>query len=204
MNFKYPLCFAFLAFFHFMSPAHAVLWNRIVASYDQNIVTLWDVEKEIQVERMKQGVASAEKISKDHYQSMIKKIIVENLVVREAESFKLGELGPREVENEYLKFKKRFPDENRFKAFLKKYLWSEADLKQVLARPLRVERFIRGKITSVYLYIAEDEVQDYQRRHAGLSVHEIRNRIQKQRVDAHLKEWLEGLKGRHKIRMVWE
>lgn len=126
----------------FPSVSEAVLWNKIVASFDSTVLTLWDVKREFHLNHLqKKGFPP----TKDELREMAKTMIVEMLIVREAESFGMGVLTTSEMNTIFRQFKKKFKNQSEFQSFMSEYLWTEGELKRVLSRPVRVERFIREK-----------------------------------------------------------
>ncbi len=186
------------------SSASAVLWNKIVAVYNTESLTLWDVEREIQLERIKSGLSPLPEISLASLKIMIKKIIMETLVIQEAQSFKLDLLSKENIESEYRQFREKFSDSKAFGRFLEKYHWNEKSLKDVLSRPIRVESFIKQKIGAVSFYISEEEIKSYQAQSKGLSHDEAKRRLKKKIIQKNLEEWISGLKNRNSIQILSE
>jgi len=189
--------------FFFVSPAQAKLWNQVVATYNKNVVTLWDVRREIQIERIQNGFVELKDIKKDDYRTMVRKMIVESLVYGEAETFRVGLATGAEIEKAYSDFQKKFKGEAAFRGFIRKYQWGEKELKRRLTRGLVVQRFIKEKILSVFVYMTEQEIAAYQKKHPGLGLEQAKKRLKKERIESNLKDWVSSLKARNRIQMIW-
>ena len=184
--------------------AYSDLVNQIVAMYSNHPVTLWDVHREIQIERIKQGLPPLQTVSLNDLKAMTKKMIVENLVVAEAKSFQVAPI--EDVPQEVLlrKFKAQFHTADGYPHFLKTYGLAEADLKSILVRPLQVEQFLKEKIMSAYIYISSEEKEAYKRRYPHLSPDEVSDQLRKKKVKENLNDWIQGLKVRNEIQTFWD
>lgn len=205
---RYSLSLLFYSFFLSLwsvpHPAYAVLWNKVLAVYNKNVLTFWDVQREIQVDRIKRGKPFEGAISIDDLKVMTKKMIVESLVVMEAESFNIGKLSQDDFSREIKKFRNKFKSEAHYQAFLKQYHWGEGELEAVLTRTLLAERFIKEKILSAYVYISDEEISAYQSKHQGVTRKEAENLLRKKRVYDNFRLWIQSLKLRNEIRTIWE
>ena len=164
------------------------------------------------VERMKQGAwtqgAPTQPITADQLKEMTKKIIIEKLVFREAHSFGVASLSQKEKDLLFQKFKNKFSTvfatrSFEFKKFMSDDQWSEEELKDVLSRSVVVERFIREKILSAYIYVTEEEVKEFQKRSKGaLTLKQAKEALIKIRLQENLKDWIENIKRRSHIRTL--
>lgn len=189
----------FISFFPFSS--EAVLWNKVVASFEGTVLTLWDVKREFYLQHIqRKGFLPTQ----DELRETTKTMIVEMLILQEAEGFNIGALAPSEIDKIFIQFKKKFRNQDEFQSFVATYLWTEDELRKVLMRPVRVERFIREKILSAYIFITDEEVEDYFREHKGIKKEGVKERLRKRRLYENLKDWIANLKNRSNIRTVWE
>lgn len=204
--------FLLCSFLFFPSASEAVLWNKIVAGFDDSVLTLWDVKRELGLRRVQQKIPLAAPvtsmtptpppITKDELRETAKTMIVEMLVISEAESFNIGALAESEVAGIFSKFQRSFASKHDFQSFVSEYLWTENELKRVLARPIHVERFIKEKILSAYIYITDEEIVDWLRDHKGMKKEAARERLRKRRLYENLKDWITNLKNRSNVRVI--
>ncbi|MBI3016551.1 MAG: hypothetical protein HYY62_00910 [Deltaproteobacteria bacterium] len=192
------------------SYAQAELWNKIIATFDDEVLTYWEIKREIAVERMKQGQTISQPISADQLKEMTKKIIIEKLVYREAHSFGVPSLSQKEKDLLFQKFQSKFSAafavrSFEFKKFMSDDQWSEEELKDVLSREVYVGRFIKEKILSAYIYVTEEEVREFQKRSKGtLTLKQAKEALIKIRLQENLKDWIENIKRRSHIKTLWD
>lgn len=186
------------------SETDAALFNKILVSYNNHVLTLWDMEREIAVMRTQKGISIALPISNEELKSLTKKVVVELLVTEEAQSFKIGEISETIKQKEFENFRHKFKEEADFKQFMNRYAWSETELKNSLIRSQWVDKFIKEKILSVYVFLSKEEVTDFQKKFSHFSEEEARNQLRKKRIQENLRDWIEGLKIRYHIVTLWE
>lgn len=194
--------FMLCSFLFFPSTSEAVLWNKIVASFDDSVLTLWEVKRELQLQRVQKKIPLTTPITKDELRETAKTMIVEMLVISEAESFNIGALTESEIVGIFSKFQRSFASKHDFQSFVSEYLWTENELKRVLARPIHVERFIKEKILSAYIYITDEEIADWLGDHKGMKKEAARERLRKRRLYENLKDWITNLKNRSNVRVI--
>lgn len=199
---SYFQLFMLCSFLFFPSTSEAVLWNKIVASFNDSVLTLWEVKRELQLQRIQKKIPLTAPITKDELREIAKTMIVETLVTYEAESFNIGALTEFEIADIFSKFQRSFASKHDFQSFMSEYLWTENELKRVLARPIHVERFIKEKILSAYIYITDEEIGDWLRDHKGMKKEIARERLRKRRLYENLKDWITNLKNRSNVRVI--
>lgn len=186
-------------------PAQAELWNKVIATFNDEILTYWGVKREMAIERIKQGQSIAQPISQDQLKEMTKKIIIERLVFREAHSFGVASLSEKEKDLLFQKFQNKLGTAFEFKKLMTDDQWSEEELKDVLSRSVVVERFIKEKILSAYIYVTQEEVKEFQKRSkTPLTLKQAKEVLIKIRLQENLKDWIENIKRRSHIKIVWD
>ena len=93
---------------------HAELWNEIVAQYNDQVITLWDIQREIQVQRAFSKKDLKAPIEESVVRQAIRTKIIEELVLEEAQSFGLSLLSEAA---------KNMASENFKKTFIKRYIF---------------------------------------------------------------------------------
>ena len=184
--------------------ADAVLWNKILVSYNTQVFTLWDVYREFQLARVNSDVSIESSISKEELKSFTKKLVVEYLVTEEAESFKIGEISEEDQRDAFTKFKGRFQNKGAFDHFMQRYSWTEMELKQSLIRPLKADKFIKEKILSAYVFLSTEEIEEYHKKYPHFTLEEAKDQLKKKRIQENLRDWIESLKIRYEITSLWD
>lgn len=188
-----------------ISQARAELWNKVIATFEDEVLTYWEVKRELAVEKIKQGQELSQPISLDQLKEMTKKIIIEKLVFREAHSFGLASLSQKEKDLFFQKFQNKFRTSFEFKKFMSDDQWSDEELKNVLSRPVVVERFIKEKILSAYIYVTEEEVKEFQKRSKkSPTFKQAKEALVKLKLQENLKDWIENIKRRSHIKTLWD
>lgn len=201
----YMISFFYALFFCFSPhPAFAVLWNKVIAVYNKNVLTLWEVEREIQIERVKMGRSLLLEMSQNDLKVMAKKMIVELLVIEEAMEFNVAKPNKKEIEIEHRKFRNQFKTIGQYEAFLKEHHLEESELKKILSRAPHVEQFIKQKALSAYVYLKDEDIIAYREAHKGISWAEAKNGLRKKIVQQNLNDWIQSLKLRNPIQTLWE
>ncbi len=189
----------------YIPSAQAELWNKVIATFDDEVLTYWQVKREIAVERVKQGQAMSQPVTSDQLKEMTKKIIIEKLVFREVHSFGVASLSQKEKDLLFQQFQNKFGAEFEFKKFMLDDQWSEDELKEILSRSVSVERFIKEKILSAYIYVSDEEVKEFQAKNPkSLTFKHAKEALIKIRLQENLKDWIENIKRRSHIRTLWD
>ena len=188
-----------------VSCAQAELWNKVIATFDDEVLTYWEVKREMAVQYMKEGPAISHSFSQDQFKEMTKKIIIERLVFREAHSFGVSSLSQKEKDGLFQKFQNKFNTAFEFKKFMSDDQWSEEELKEILSRSIVVERFIKEKILSAYIYVSDEDVKEFQKKsQSPLSLKQAKAELIKIKLQENLKDWIENIKRRSHVKIVWD
>jgi hypothetical protein len=89
-------------------------------------------------------------------------LIDQTLVAEEADRLLVGEVGREEAEQELLRFMARFPSRAEYARFLSLNDLAEDELVVTLARSLRVQRFVEGRVGQS-VRVGEAEIDEYLR-----------------------------------------
>src|SRR3989344_4489320 len=173
---------------------HAELWNEIVAQYNDQVITLWDIQREIQVQRAFSKKDLKAPIEESVVRQAIRTKIIEELVLEEAQSFGLSLLSEAAKNMASENFKKTFLSKQAYETFLKTYAWQEAELQHVILRPLVVEKFIEKKILSAYVHVTRDELAAYLEKNPKQSKSSAEKVIKKEKIQKNLKDWIRNVK----------
>lgn len=188
--------------------AHAELVDRIVAIIDREVVTLSEAEQARAVTASRTG-------RKVELVDAVERLIESRLVGREVERFS-SEPVPRElVDQAFGEVRSAFATEEEFRAMLSSTGLSEEELRSELERQLEVNRYLERRFRAL-TFVSEGEIEAYYRdelpkqlgdqpRPELAQVSEsIRRILEERSFNAHVDQWIEGLKSRAVIRRyVW-
>jgi hypothetical protein len=133
-------------------------------------------------------------------------VLDQTVLADEAARLQVAEVSREQVAEELARFRGRFPDAAGYARFLASTELSDEEVGAVLARKLRVERYLETRLGRGGM-VADDEVQRYARE-TGLSVESramreaVRARLGEVRVEAAVRELVTDLRGRADIRVL--
>ncbi|MBI4040243.1 MAG: SurA N-terminal domain-containing protein [Deltaproteobacteria bacterium] len=185
------------------SLSQAKLWNQVVAEFQDRVVTYWELEREFQVSQMMLGQKTTTP-SKEALKTYLKKKIIEELILIEAESFDLNTVSQVEAGALLQNFKAKFKSEAEYHQFLDEFHWREEELKKILVRPLLVEKFIKKKIDAAFVHVSREEVSTAQKAYRGISSIEILKNLKREKIKKNLNDWILAMKRQGHIQILLE
>lgn len=195
------VCFLFL----FLLPcvSRGELIDRIVASINNEVITLSELNQAIQFNLLLGG-GKGEHIRAETLEGLVNR----RLLVQEAHRLKFVELSDQDVDKEIDKLKKRLGSDAAYSDFLFRLDAAEEQLRRMLGERLLVERFIEKKI-GLFVRVTREEVEAFFNANAGRFKgsrleevqKEIRNGLQAQKLEQHLSAYLVELRTRADVRV---
>ncbi|HSM92499.1 MAG TPA: hypothetical protein VLT47_06380 [Anaeromyxobacteraceae bacterium] len=133
-------------------------------------------------------------------------LIDQTLVAEEADRLLVGEVGREEVDRELARFRSRFASPGEFARFLALNDLAEDELAVTLARNLRVQRFVEGRVGQS-VKVAEVEIDEYLRGRGvdggpAAARDAVRAHLTEQRLSGEVKRMIGELRGRATIRIL--
>ncbi len=148
-----------LALFSLPSVAQAELLDRVVASVNNEVITLSELEQAVNF-NVALGGNNGDKLRAETLEGLINR----QLLVQEAYRLKFVEVSDQEIQAEIEKLKSRVGPGKPFAEFLARLGMTEEQLGRMLGERLLVEKFIEKKI-GLYVRISRDEARDYYNSH---------------------------------------
>jgi len=133
-------------------------------------------------------------------------LVDQTLLADDAARLQLSEVTHEQAAAELARFQARFPSRAGYDRFLAAAELTEEELSAVLARMLRVDRYLESR-AGRGTFVADGEVADYVREH-GLRAESpgareaVRARMREERVEAAVRELLSDLRGRAEVRIL--
>ena len=192
-----------LALFSLPSGAQAELLDRVVASVNNEVITLSELEQAVNF-NVALGGNNGDKLRAETLEGLINR----QLLIQEAYRLKFVEVSDQEIQAEVEKLKNRVGPGKAFAEFLARLDMTEQQLGRILGERLLVEKFIEKKI-GLYVRVSRDEAQDYFNNHPA----EFRNKsfqeVQKtitamltgRKLEQQTAQYLAELKGKADIRI---
>jgi len=189
--------------------ARAELVDRIVAIIDREVVTLSEAEQASEIARARTGAAAAPLVS------VVERLIESRLVEREVERFTGEPVSPELVDGALQEVRARFSSETAFLEMLTRNGLSEEELRATLRRQIGVAEYLEQRFRPL-TFVTEEQIEVYYRGELLPSVEgtrlpelsevseSIRRILEERAFNARVEEWIDGLKGRARIRRyVW-
>ena len=188
--------------------ARAELVDRIVAIIDREVVTLSEAEQASEIARARTG-ASAPLVS------VVERLIESRLVEREVERFTGEPVSPELVDGALQEVRAGFSSESAFREMLTRNGLSEEELRATLRRQIGVSQYLEQRFRPL-TFVTEEQIEAYYRDELASSLQgqplpelsevseSIRRILEERAFNARVEEWIDGLKGRARIRRyVW-
>jgi len=189
--------------------ARAELVDRIVAIIDREVVTLSEAEQASEIARARTGAAAAPLVS------VVERLIESRLVEREVERFTGEPVSAELVDGALQEARARFSSETAFLEMLAGNGLSEEELRATLRRQIGVSQYLEQRFRPL-TFVTEEQIEVYYRDELLTSVEgtrlpelsevseSIRRILEERAFNARVEEWIDGLKGRARIRRyVW-
>jgi peptidyl-prolyl cis-trans isomerase SurA len=189
--------------------ARAELVDRIVAIIDREVVTLSEAEQASEIARARTGAAAAPLVS------VVERLIESRLVEREVERFTGEPVSPELADGAFQEVRARFSFETAFLEMLARNGLSEEELRATLRGQIGVAQYLEQRFRPL-TFVTEEQIDVYYRDELlpslqGLPLPElsdvsesIRRILEERAFNARVEEWIDGLKGRARIRRyVW-
>src|SRR5215831_8123016 len=129
-------------------PAAARVLDRVVALVDGRVLSWSQLDFEARVMLIDRGgvEAATAPLDASTLQNALDLAIAQRAATAEADKLNTYPVEPAEIDQRLRTFESRFPSAAAFQAFLKAHDADRAALAEVLARAVRTEKFIEGRV----------------------------------------------------------
>lgn len=199
------LAAAVLGLVFFAPPAGpAEFVDRVVASANNDVITLSDLRQAVAFNEIVSGKGSGRRVAAETLEGLINR----KLLLQEAYRLHFVEVTEQDVAEETDRFRRRFSGGKAYEDFLSGTGMSEDQLGRTLGEQLMVERFVERKI-EMYARVSRDEALAYYQEHAaefaGRRFAEVQKQISAllsgQMAEQQLDNYLAELRERANIRI---
>ncbi len=139
--------------------ARAELVDRIVASVNNEVITLSELDRAVSF-NLAFGGKNGDKLRNETLEGLINR----HLLIQEAYRLKFVEVSDQDINAEIEKLKTRLGSDEAFAGFLARLDITREQLGRMLGERLLVEKFIEKKI-GLYVRVSRDEARDYFNNH---------------------------------------
>jgi len=195
-----------------LAALHADIIDRIVASVDNLVITRSDIERQIRVTALQEGVKPD--LSARHKRATLETLIDQKLIQRDLGNSRYPLPNPAELNPAIEQFKRdHFPSEAEYRRVLAEYCITEQDFRDLLLWQRTLLSFIEVRFESG-VQLTGQEVSDYfektvkpaaEAAHPGQAVtlddyrSQIEKKLQADRGDRELDSWLKSARRRARI-----
>jgi hypothetical protein len=190
------------------APAGARVLDRVVALVDGRVLSWSQLDFEARVMLIDRGgvEAATAPLDASTLQNALDLAIAQRAATAEADKLNSYPVEPAEIDQRMRTFESRFPTAAAFEAFLKAHDADRAALAEVLARALRTEKFIEGRVR-LRSQVPESEVRKaWDADHGGRTWEEargpLRERMQRERAFVLAREALGQLRTSIPVRII--
>ncbi len=184
--------------------AGAELVDRVVASVNNDVITLSELQQAVAFNRAVAGAGTGPQVERETLEGIINR----KLLVQEATRIGFVEVSKADIDAERERFRTRIGTDEAYRSFLARARLIEAQLDRMLGERLLVERFIQKKI-GLLVRVSHDEAESYFREHAdqfkGMRFTEAQPQIMatltNERAGKQLDQYIADVRSRAEIRI---
>jgi hypothetical protein len=205
---KYVWVFFFLISIPAFSARQMLL--KVVGSVEDHAITNRDVEASYIVDHViyDEGPYSPLKYGTDEFAGQLNRLLIEWMVRDEADVFGVAKVSESEIEETYVSARNKLKNKAPFKSRWATLAITDGHLKEMVARKLRSNRFIKYKSNSSYVQVSDDEAKDYFNKNQlkfGTTDFEsfktnIKRYLGRKNAEDRLRDWLDILKKKHRVK----
>lgn len=202
------LSFVVLAALQTPGAAQAEVIDRVLAVVDGQVITLSDVRAALKFELVPPDVTS------DPIHAGLQRLIDRRLMLAEVERYAPGEPVAPAIDAGVAAIAARFPDALAFETALNQSVMSREELRRFVRDSLRIDAYLQQRFATL-IQPSEDEVVAYYRDHpeefttaGALRPYadvrgQVRARVVEERRDTFVREWVEGLRRRGSVTVLY-
>jgi len=187
------------------SAAERQLLDEVVAVVDAHTITLSDVTAETRVRLVEgQGPAAASAtLDRRLLAASLRKTIKERIVLSEMQRLKLFDLEPGEVEALVARLRARFASRADYDAFLRSIELTDEEVGAILARELRVARYLDNRL-KLAAQLRDSELEDAAqgKKLSQAERDQLREKLSQDKYQRMLRELLAELRRRATVRVL--
>jgi hypothetical protein len=188
-------------------PAAARVLDRVVALVDGRVLSWSQLDFEARVMLIDRGGVEAATAPLDAatIQNALDLAIAQRAATAEADKLNAYPVEPAEIDQRLRTFESRFPSAAAFEAFLRTHDADRASLAEVLARAVRTEKFVEGRVR-LRSQVPESEVRTWEADKGGRSWEDargpLRDRMHRERAYVLAREALAQLRTSIPVRII--
>jgi hypothetical protein len=205
--------FTFIILFFLTSSLQAstkVLALKLVATIEDQIVTSREVEANYLVDKALYGKTQGNALSvgTQEFTEALTRLLVEMMVSEEAAFFDVAKVSESETEDSYRNVKTIIFSNSASKTKWQHLNYTDVQLKAMVTRKLRANRFIKYKSNSSYVEPSTEEAQQYfdknRLKFGTMKFNQFQTNIKKylgtKSAEDRLRDWFDVLRKKHRVK----
>jgi hypothetical protein len=203
---------AFVGVFSLSLSARAirVMVLKVVGSIEDKSLTNRDVEASYIIDRLlyDEGAYAPLVFGTEEFASHLNRLLIEVMVRDEADVFGVAKVPDKEIDETTQSIRQKIQSHAAIKTRWAALGFSEAQLKELISRKLRANRFIKYKSNSSFVQVSDDEARDYfNKNHLKFGTMDfesfkssIKKFLGRKNAEDRLRDWLDILRKKHKVK----
>lgn len=183
--------------------------DRILAVVDDDILTLSDARAVLRFELVPPDV------SEDPVAAVMQRLIDRRLMLKDVERYETFEPPASAVEARLAAIQSRFKDAPGLEIALNQTAWTREDLRRFILDTLRIDAYLQQRFATALLEPSPEDLQRHYKEHPeeftvngvlrplAEVVDRIRDRLIEQRRDPVIRDWIDSLRRRANIVIVY-
>lgn len=186
------------------------LFVKLVGAVDKRPLTSREVQANYFIDRLfyKDSKPSQVDIGTEEFNSAVNRLIVEIIVFEEAVNFGVATVSEQEVQADLKRIKGLIQSKPALRGKWQEFGYTDPQLKEMIDRKLRANKFIKYKSNSSYVQVSDDEAQEYFNRNrikfGSVDFDSFRPNIKrflaKKNAEDRLRDWFEVLRKKYKVK----
>jgi hypothetical protein len=192
------------------SQAARQMLMKVVGEIEGRILTTRDVQGSAILDHLlyNESGNGQLKYGTEEFANQLNRLIIEWMVRDEADVFGVAKVSEAEVDETFQSVKSKLKNHPVVKSKWTELGISENQLREMIGRTLRANRFIKYKSNSSYVQVSDDEARDYynnNRMKFGTTDFDgfktsIKKYLGRKNAEDRLRDWLDILRKKHKVK----
>jgi hypothetical protein len=183
---------------------------KVVGGIEGRVLTTRDVQASSILDHLiyNENASSQLKYGTEEFAGQLNRLLIEWMVRDEADVFGVAKVSESEVDETFQSVKSKLKNHPVVKSRWNELNLSESQLREMISRKLRANRFIKYKSNSSFVQVSDDEARDYYNNNRikfgttdfdGFKEN-IKKYLGRKNAEDRLRDWLDILRKKHKVK----
>ncbi len=182
---------------------------KVVGGIEGRVLTTRDVQASSILDHLLYNDANSQlKYGTEEFANQLNRLLIEWMVRDEADVFGVAKVSENEIDESFQSIKSKLKNHPVVKARWNDLGMSESQLREMIGRKLRANRFVKYKSNSSYVQVSDEEARDYYNNNRikfGTTDFEgfkdnIKKYLGRKNAEDRLRDWLDILRKKHKVK----